>query len=167
MTSSSPDESVRQQVRARLRDKVPGLSEKDAELLEVGVYNWAIEYCGIYKVVRNWSNPRFVSIYSNKVRSIAANLDPSGYICNLRLRDRLFSGEFTADRLAFLGRDRTFPERWKDFLDIKMRRDEHVLDDKPSAMTDEFVCSRCNKRECHYAEVQARSADEPMSLMIS
>jgi transcription elongation factor S-II len=62
--------------------------------------------------------------------------------------------------------ERTFPERWKGIVDEKMRNDI-TFDKKPEAMTNQFKCGKCKKRDCIYREKQVRSADEPMTLFIT
>jgi DNA-directed RNA polymerase subunit M/transcription elongation factor TFIIS len=154
---------VRQWMRGRLR-----LDDDAVAQLEKGIYNWTVEYANRYKIVKNWGNPRFKLTYASKARSVFSNLDADGYVGNQRLKDRMtVDREFPAQHVAFLRPDHAFPERWKAHLDLKLRRDEHVLEEKPAAMTDQYKCSRCKKRETIYQELQLRSADEPMSLFIT
>jgi DNA-directed RNA polymerase subunit M/transcription elongation factor TFIIS len=63
--------------------------------------------------------------------------------------------------------DRLFPDRWKDAIDKKMKKDEHVFEERPAAMTNQFKCGKCKKRECVFQELQVRSCDEPMTLFIT
>ena len=60
-----------------------------------------------------------------------------------------------------------FPERWREVVDLKVQKDEYATTVKPVAMTDQFRCKRCKKRECVYQELQLRSADEPATIIIT
>ena len=60
-----------------------------------------------------------------------------------------------------------FPEKWKQLLDEKYKRDKILYEAKPEAMTDQFKCGRCKKRQCSYFEMQTRSADEPMTVFVT
>jgi DNA-directed RNA polymerase subunit M/transcription elongation factor TFIIS len=60
-----------------------------------------------------------------------------------------------------------YPDSWKDIMDKKIILEKNIFEaEKPKAMTDQFLCSKCKSRETVYSEVQLRSCDEPMSLFI-
>jgi DNA-directed RNA polymerase subunit M/transcription elongation factor TFIIS len=142
-------------------------AERDAMAidLEKGIYNWAIDFSIQKGLVRNWANPRFYNMYVAKCMSVAANLQMDSYIGNVRLISRLREREFMPRDLPFMRPENVFPEVWKSVLDVKLMRDQFF--EKPEAMTDQFRCGRCKKRECVYQELQLRSSDEPMSLFIT
>jgi DNA-directed RNA polymerase subunit M/transcription elongation factor TFIIS len=143
------------------------LKEVHIKDMEIGIFNWCIEKCDTLKIAKNWKNPRFVSLYKDKALSVAANIIPDSYIGNQRLVTRLEEREFLPHDIAFMKPQNVFPEKWAETLDLKMKKDMHVFDEKPVAMTNEFKCSKCKKRECIYQELQVRSADEPMTLFIT
>ena len=60
-----------------------------------------------------------------------------------------------------------YPEVWKDIIDNKMKKEQHIYEEKPAAMTTLFKCGKCKKRECMFQELQLRSCDEPMTLFIT
>lgn len=155
----------RDHVRA-LFTEATGLDEAACTELEVGVFNWSIDYAETRGITRNWRCAAFCHVYLDKARSMLANLDPTSYVGNARLLQRLRDGEFAPRDLASLPPERSCPERWKELLDAKLRRDEKVYEEKPEAMTDKFKCGKCKARKCTYREVQLRSADEPMTLLI-
>jgi len=142
------------------------LCELQARDAEVGVFNWALERADERRVARNWQNPRFRSLYESKARSVAANLCPNSYVANERVLKRLEDAEFFPHDIAGMHADHVFPERWREVVEAKVRRDEYMSTAKPAAMTDQFRCGRCKKRECSYMELQMRSCDEPASLFI-
>lgn len=135
--------------------------------LEVGVYNWCITFSQANNIVRNWKNPRFLNIYRSKCISILANIDKESSIMNTKLIERLKEYEFLPHELAFMPRENMFPDRWKDAIDKKLKKNEHVYEEKPAAMTNQFKCGKCKKRECVFQEFQLRSCDEPMTLFIT
>jgi transcription elongation factor S-II len=118
-------------------------------------------------VIKNWKVPRFVSIYTDKARSIISNLNPSSYVENFRLLSRLNESEFLPHEIAFMSPDAIFPEKWKQIIDERVKKELNVFDEKPQAMTNQFKCGKCKKRDCIYQELQLRSADEPMTLFIT
>lgn len=156
---------LRDRVRALFASST-GLEDAVCAELEVGTFNWSLDYSEAKGITRNWRNPLFVRVYIDKARSIVANLDPTSYINNTRLLQRLHDGEFAPRDLAAMQPMHTCPERWKDLLDAKLRRDEKIYEEKAEAMTDKFKCGKCKARKCTYREVQLRSADEPMTLLI-
>lgn len=149
------------------RFKELSISEIVAEDAEIGIYNWCIEFAESNGIPRNWKNNRFCNLYKDKAISVLVNLDKNSYLKNQRLVDRLNEEEFEPHTLAFMPRENVFPERWRVLLDNKMKKDMHVIEEKPQAMTNEFRCGKCKKRECVYQELQVRSADEPMTLFIT
>ena len=135
--------------------------------IEIGIYNWAINFCDKNKIPKSWKNPKFVMAYSNKARSVVVNLDPESYVKNKRLMERIKEGEFFPHEISFMKPENVFPEVWKDIMDKKIKKEEHIYEEKPEAMTNLFKCGKCKKRECTFQELQLRSCDEPMTLFIT
>lgn len=154
--------------RAAMRDVLTsqaGLDGRTADDVERGAFNWALEYSTARGIVRNWKNSKFRCVYLAKCRSLVANLLSAAYVGNSRLVTRLRENEFQPHDLAYMKPENVFPEVWKTVIDLKQMRDQ--FSEKPEAMTDQFRCGRCKKRECVYQELQLRSSDEPMSLFIT
>jgi DNA-directed RNA polymerase subunit M/transcription elongation factor TFIIS len=95
-----------------------------------------------------------------------ANLDAQSYVRNTRLLSRLKEGECAPHDIASMPPDQVFPEQWAEVIRAKMQREEYMLTARPAAMTDQFLCGRCKKRECTFTEMQMRSCDEPATLFI-
>ncbi len=112
-------------------------------------------------------DPRFGLICRDKAASLLSNLNPKSYIGNTRLIERLNEKEFLPHDLPFMQPQNIFPELWSDLLDSNMKTTLHILEEKPVAMTTEFKCGKCKKRECVYQQLQVRSADEPMTIFIT
>jgi len=157
---------IRDRTMSMLKEKT-GLNDLVCADLEVGIYNWAIMYAEKHKIIRNWLSSNFMDLYISKALSIIANMDKDSYVGNPRLLLRLKEKEFLPHDIPFLSHDCMFPERWKDAMDKKLRKDEHIIQEKPAAMTTQFKCGKCKKRECTYQELQLRSCDEPMTLFIT
>jgi transcription elongation factor S-II len=144
-----------------------GFGEVDAQNIEKSDYNWSLKFADKHRVVQNWKNGKFVNIYRNKAMSSYANLNRTSYISNPRLMDRLIDGEFLPQDVAFMKHYSMYPEKWKESIDRKTQKDEHVFEERPAAMTDQYKCGKCKKRECIFQEKQIRSCDEPMTLFIT
>jgi transcription elongation factor S-II len=159
------EDSPRPHVEAEIK-KIVGDSVVSKDI-EIGIYNNSISYSEKNRVVRNWKNGRFRRIYLNKARSVISNLKEDSYIENIKLKQRLLEKEFLPHEISDMRPEDMFPEAWRAIIDDKMKRDEHVFEEKPAAMTTQFKCGKCKKRECIYQELQLRSADEPMTLFIT
>ena len=142
-------------------------NEKITKRIEKGIYNYTIEKAENNHITKKWDNKIFKQIYIDKVRSIYTNLDKNSYVKNDRLLKRLEEKEFKAREVAFMKPQRICPESWKQLIDDKYKRDKILYEAKPEAMTDQFKCGRCKKRECSYFEMQTRSADEPMTIFVT
>lgn len=162
-TNASP---TRRTIYAKIFD-ISDVTSKQASDIEVGIFNWTIDFCSEHNVILNWKNDKFANVYIDKARSVICNLDGDSYVHNTHLIERLTAGEFTARDLPFMSREQVFPERWGRVIERKVKRDSLVLNETPQAMTREFRCKRCSKRECIYFEKQTRSGDEAMSLFVS
>ena len=148
-----------------IKNKI-NLDETAARDLEIGIYNWCIEYADINKIIKNWSNRKFMRIYIEKSRSTISNLDTSSYLQNDRLKTRLAEKEFLPHDIPFMKPENVFPERWKDTIETYLKRYENAYENKIVPMTDMFKCGICKKRECTYYEIFSRSGDEPSVIHI-
>ena len=142
-----------------------GLDKLQTQDMEIGIYNWAINFSEQNKIVKNWKNPKFVRVYIDKAKSVVANIDPTSYVGNQRLRARLNDGEFLPHDIANMQKDHLYPEVWRDVIDAHIRKTENAYEEKQVSMSDQFKCGKCHKKEVTYIEKQCRSADEPMSLL--
>jgi transcription elongation factor S-II len=143
------------------------LTELQAKDLEVGVYNWSIQNAKDLNIPRNWKNSQFSVLYQDKCISVYSNLNTNSYVGNKRLITRLKEKEFPPHAIPFMEVENIFPEVWEEIIDRKMKKDMHIYESKPQAMTNEFKCGKCKKNECVYQELQVRSADEPMTIFIT
>jgi transcription elongation factor S-II len=141
--------------------------ERIATDLEIGIFNWSLQQADYFRIPKTWSNVKFCAIYDAKAKSILANMDEESYIGNKGLLTNLRSNLIIPHDVAFMKPQELFPERWREVVDLKVQKDEYATTVKPVAMTDQFRCKRCKKRECVYQELQLRSADEPATIIIT
>ena len=135
--------------------------------VEVGLYNWTIEFSEKNDILKKWSNQKFKNLYVRKAMSLYDNLNKKGYIKNNRLLTRLKKKQFEAGRLAFMSPSELFPENWKKEIDELTKINSKAWEDRVELATDQFTCSRCKESKCSYYELQTRSADEPMTCFIT
>ena len=69
--------------------------------------------------------------------------------------------------LSLMRHQEICPEKWKQLIDAKIKRDKNMTSVNLSAATDEFKCYKCKKRKCTYYQLQTRSADEPMTTFVT
>lgn len=156
----------RDHVRQIFQKHIPDVEKEKIDDLEIGIYNWSIIFADQNDIIKNWDNERFKSIYSNKAKSIISNLDPSSYVENKTLLARLKNNDFKPHDISFMKPNQIFPDKWKDVIAKKEIKEKSIFEDKPEAMTNQFLCGKCKSRECVYREVQIRSCDEPMTIFI-
>lgn len=130
--------------------------------LEVGIYNWAIAFARAHNVNRAWSNQHFKNCYIQRALSIANNVNPSAYVNNtyiLEKLDHVDVSNFTPHQL--------FPEAWsKQFERLKVK-EEKALNKEKLPTTDRFTCPKCKGNECVYHIMQIRSGDEGSTIFVS
>ncbi len=150
--------------RKNIKATLSSIIENDniATNLEIGVYNYSLEYANKLNVVKQWSNPFFVQIYSDRLRSIYINIKN-----NVDLMTKLRTKEIKAHRLAYMSHQEMNPGAWRELIKEKEIRDKHKYDPVLEASTDEFTCRRCKSTQCTYYQLQTRSADEPMTTFVS
>ena len=135
--------------------------------LEKAIFNYSIRQAKKRKIVRKWDNKYFVQIYINRFRSIYSNINPAFSKENKQLLKKLKTKKITPEKLAFMTHQEMFPNKWKELVDAKIKRDKNLTEVDMSAATDEFKCYKCQKRVCSYYQLQTRSADEPMTTFIT
>lgn len=159
--------NVREYVINLIKSKIDSLDENKIKDLEVGIFNWTIEYSNDNKIIKNWKNPRFYKIYIEKARSVVSNIHDKGYLENKRLVARLGENEFKPHEIAFMKPENVFPERWKETVDAYLKKYENAYERKDVVVSSLFRCGKCKKKECTYFEAQTRSADEGATVFVS
>lgn len=140
------------------------LSEDQTKDLEIGVYNFCIDYATQYAIPLSWSSDTFKELYINKSRTIYRNLVSTK---NKTFIERLRSEEFMPHEVGAMKPEEMYPEIWKDILHKESLRKKAAYEQQATAMTDIYTCGKCKKNRCSYYELQTRSADEPMTMFIT
>lgn len=146
--------------------KLP-LPEDMVKDLEIGIFNWTINFANANNIRKTWKDNLFKKIYFQKMRSVLDNLNSSSYLSNVRLIERLKEKEFKPHDIPSLDMTTIFPEKWTSILDKRMKKEENFHNSKQVAKTELFKCSKCKKRECSYYELQVRSADESSTIFVT
>lgn len=128
--------------------------------LEIGIYNYTIKESSSKKVIRKWSNPQFVQLYIDRVRSVYLNL-------NEGMVEQLLSKTIKPHNVAFMTHIEMKPKKWEKLIEEKIERDKYKYENKIEAATDTFTCRKCKSKKCTYYQMQTRSADEPMTTYVS
>ena len=132
--------------------------------IEVGIFNWCINFAEDHKISKYWSNPKFYKIYIEKSRSIISNL--SGEY-NMRLIKRLREKEFLPHELAFMKPENMCPEAWRDVKEDYLKKFESAFENKAiGTLTEMFKCMKCKKQQCTYFTLQTRRADESETVFV-
>ncbi len=156
---SNPD-AFRTNVKQKMSTFFSKLSY--SENLEKGIYNWALKEAKNRKIVKQWTNPYFVRIYLDRLRSIYNNLKQNSQLIGLVETKKIKSHE-----LAFMSHQELNSERWAESIRLKSIRDKNKYEQNLEAVTDSFTCRKCRSKKCTYYQLQTRSADEPMTLFIT
>lgn len=160
---------LRTVVEEKLRDVI-GLDPVEAKDLEIGIYNSTIDYSTAKKVPLSWASELFQETYMAKARSIFANLKRDTHVGNTTLHTRLEEGEFMPHDLPFITRESLFLDLWRPIIEKERLRSKEAYEFRQASMTDHIKCITCLKKgwksKITYYELQTRSADEPMTLMI-
>jgi DNA-directed RNA polymerase subunit M/transcription elongation factor TFIIS len=138
-----------------------GLSEMEAKDMEIGIYNYTIDYCNLHKIPCNWSSSGFEQAYLCKARQVYANMHPNAYVQNKRLLTRLREKEMMPHEVSLMKREELYPERWQSIMDRALVLQKNAFEPRMMPMTDQYTCGKCKKKKITYYELQTRSADEP------
>ena len=157
------------EIREKTRELFKGLKLTDIQSkdLEIGIFNFCIDYATENQFPCSWSCDMFKELYMAKAKSLYCNLNAKYSIKNKRLLKRLQDKEFMPHDLATLRPENMYPEIWKDIIDRELLHTKDAYEAQSVAMTDRYTCGKCKKNRCSYYEMQTRSADEPMTMFIS
>lgn len=145
-------------LRKRIRSKIREIIQDEllSDNIEIGIYNYSIQFAKDKKIVRRWNNPYFAEVYISKTKSVVFNLTPD-----------LVQAVKDPHLIAFMTHQELNPKKWKDMLAKKEKRDQHLFSNKITATTTDFTCFKCKKNNCTYYQLQTRSADEPMTTFVT
>ena len=128
--------------------------------VEAGIFEFTL----VYSLIKNYVTTILPAIYNDKVFDILKNLDSSNSVENYTLVDAINFDEIKPQTIAFLRPHEIHPERWATLIRKNKLREEKK---KNIATTDIYMCRKCQSRRCSMIELQLRSADEPMTKIIT
>ena len=143
------------------------LTKDEILVLEQEIYEASLSQADTRHIVKDWSIKLFEHIYMGVTRKIVGNLCPKSYVKNIELIKRYKSKEVNLKTIASMNYYTLFESKWRDRIEHQKDIEKRQLEGNKSLATDQFLCSRCHKRECTYYEMQTRSADEPMTIFIN
>jgi len=152
--------TFRDNIRSKI-NPVLGLEISDATNLEIGIFNYAVKEATQRKIVKKWENPHFVSIYIDRLRSIYMNLK------NDNIKTLIRNGEIEPKQLAFMTHQEFKPDKWRELIEKKMKRDASKYNTNIQASTNMYTCRKCKSTRCTHYEMQTRSADEPSTIFVT
>ena len=129
--------------------------------IEKGIFNWTIKHATKHNIVKKWSNPFFITLYIDRLRSVYTNLK------NPDVSSAVISENIKAQELAFMTHQEICPAKWKQLIEDKKVRDKQKYEPNIEASTDNFTCNKCKSKKCTYYQLQTRSADEPMTTFVT
>lgn len=143
------------------------LSTDQIKVLENGIYNFSIQHSNENSITPSWKSDLFIKIYDDKLVSILSNMDPTSYICNEELLEKIKSNDLKIQDIASMDATELNSKRWLDIMRIQSIKEENSLTNKITASTNLFKCGKCKQKKCTYYEMQVRSADEPSTIFIT
>jgi DNA-directed RNA polymerase subunit M/transcription elongation factor TFIIS len=130
--------------------------------IERGIYNYSLKEATNRKIIKKWENKYFVQIYVDRLKTVVFNLKETPLLV-----EKLVTGYITPELFASMSHQEMYPEKWNELIAMKIKRDESKYVNRVEASTDMYQCRKCKSRKCTYYSVQLRSADEPMTTLIS
>ena len=135
--------------------------------LEQEIYISALHNANVKYIIKDWSIKLFEQLYMSNLRKITSNLHSHSYVKNTELIQRYKNKEVTFKDISQMDHYTLFESKWKERIEHQKNIEMRQLEGNKSMATEQFLCTRCFKRECTYYEMQTRSADEPMTIFIN
>ena len=175
--SIHPDKQLNESSdRNKLRNDVLNSLEKlfikdftkdEINTLEQEIYISALNDATIKYIIKDWSIKLFEQVYMSNLRKITSNLYSESYVKNTELIQKYKNKEVTFKDISKMDHYTLFESKWKERIEHQKNIEKRQLEGNKSMATEQFLCTRCFKRECTYYEMQTRSADEPMTIFIN
>lgn len=138
------------------------INEISIKDLEIGIYNWTIEYANKNNIIKNWDNNRFKSLYYEKSRTVISVLNT-----NIKeIINNLDNKTYLPHDIPFMKPEDIHPDLWKNIIDVYAKIYENSYENKAVAMTDLFKCGKCKGNKCSYYELQTRKSDESTTIHV-
>jgi transcription elongation factor S-II len=147
--------------------KKDSLTKKEIETLENEIYKVSLKEADAKHIIKDWSIKMFVYTYHSILRKIISNLFSNSYLKNTELMKRYKAKEVSLEEICSMNHYSLYESKWKERIENQKNIEKRRIEGNKSMATDQFLCTRCFKRECTYYEMQTRSADEPMTIFIN
>lgn len=132
-----------------------------AEDIEMGVYEFAM----INVTINKFQKHLVRNIYDDKINDLCSNLDINDKRINNRtLLAGILNGSLEPFFLAFMSPDQLHPKRWVEIMNKIKLKDETLSN---LQTTDLYKCKKCGERKFKISQMQLRSADEPMTTILT
>lgn len=131
------------------------LNELEIKDLEIGIYNFTIDYASLHKIPLSWSCELFQECYLNKVRSMLVNKN--------RVQEIVATKSKLPHEIPYMKPFDLDHDAWKDIIQSEIERNKAAYNINKVAMTDQITCGKCKKKNISYYELQTRSADEAIT----
>jgi DNA-directed RNA polymerase subunit M/transcription elongation factor TFIIS len=142
-------------------------TEQQNVMLEKAILSSAVTDADKKCVLKCFENNLFVICYMNAMRRIISNLDPTSYVKNTQLLEKIKNNDISIELLSEMSSVDYAPYLYTDMRERQSLREQQQLEGNKAMATDMFKCNRCKKRETTFYELQTRSADEPMTKFIT
>jgi DNA-directed RNA polymerase subunit M/transcription elongation factor TFIIS len=143
-------------------DKSSEMYQNIVTNMERGIFNYSLKEAEKRNLIKKWENPSFVHLYVDRLRSLYMNLKANRELCK-----QIIQNEILPQQLAFMTHQQYNPDKWKELIEQKLKREASKFTTNIQASTDVYECKRCKSRKCVYYEQQVRSADESMTIFVT
>jgi DNA-directed RNA polymerase subunit M/transcription elongation factor TFIIS len=132
--------------------------------LERSCLNEAIILCKAASVDATWSNDRFVDAYHALCAKVAANIDASSSVNNVKLINDILSDQVVIENIPAMSSVELFPDKYSE---IHARIEQSANATFSVTESKRYKCPKCRVNSCTILSVQTRSLDEPATLRAS
>lgn len=130
------------------------LSEIQVKDLEIGIYNYVIDYITKKGQYPSW-NDLFIGLYKHKLMSVVNNMKKYD-----KLIEYIKDGVYKPHDIPFLEYKQIAPELWE-YLDEKKKKEEENLSDRKMVPNSSlYTCKKCHKKDFYVVQIQQSSGDE-------
>lgn len=134
------------------------LSKEDyINYMEIGLFNYIIEYSRKNNIIRNWENVVFQSLYKHKAVQMLSNFQQLVQK-NINPLDLASLQFYEIDEIRWEEKIKNYYEKMEATKNIEQSGEQ---------ITDLYTCGKCKKNHCKFYDLQIRSADEPMTSFIT
>lgn len=128
--------------------------------IEAGIFEFAL----VYSCMKSYIKTMIPAVYRDKAYDLLENINPSNELQNNTLLKSIKENNINPQMLAFLRPQDLHPERWQELIKKNKLREEQK---NKRATTDLYQCWKCKERRCRTVQLQLRSADEPMTIIVT